>query len=95
MSEAMRISIAGDVADLREKVRSQAADLGLGGWVRLMEDGTLASHAEGERGALDEFLAAIRERREPYSGIDQGRSVVAVLEAAQRSLERGGAPESV
>ena len=60
MSEAIRISIAGDVADLREKIRSQAADLGLGGWVRLMEDGTLASHAEGERGALDEFVATIQ-----------------------------------
>jgi predicted dehydrogenase len=44
---------------------------------------------------FDEFLAAIRERREPYSGIEQGRDVVRVLEAAQRSLENGGAPESL
>ena len=43
---------------------------------------------------FEEFLAAIREGREPYSGIDAARSVVRVLEAAQRSLERGGAPES-
>jgi predicted dehydrogenase len=42
---------------------------------------------------FDEFLAAIREEREPYSGIEEGREVVRVLEAAQRSLERGGAPE--
>jgi predicted dehydrogenase len=44
---------------------------------------------------FDEFLAAIRERREPYSGIEQARDVVRVLEAAQRSLKNGGAPEAV
>ena len=42
---------------------------------------------------FEEFLAAVREGREPYSGIAQARGVVAVLEAAQRSLENGGAPE--
>jgi predicted dehydrogenase len=42
---------------------------------------------------FEEFLAAIRERRDPYSGLAQGRDVVRVLEAAQRSLENGGAPE--
>lgn len=44
---------------------------------------------------FEEFLDAIRERREPYSGIEQGRAVVRVLEAAERSLEKGGAPEVV
>jgi predicted dehydrogenase len=44
---------------------------------------------------FDEFLAAIRERRQPYSGIEQAREVVRVLEAAQRSLENGGAPVSL
>jgi predicted dehydrogenase len=44
---------------------------------------------------FDEFLAAIRERRDPYSGIEQAREVVRVLEAAQRSLENGGAPVSL
>jgi predicted dehydrogenase len=44
---------------------------------------------------FDEFLAAIREGREPYSGIDQARDVVRVLEAAQRSLDNGGMPESL
>jgi predicted dehydrogenase len=42
---------------------------------------------------FEEFLAAIREVREPYSGLEKGRDVVRVLEAAQRSLENGGAPE--
>lgn len=44
---------------------------------------------------FEEFLAAIHERRDPYSGIQRGRDVVRVLEAAQRSLENGGAPESL
>jgi predicted dehydrogenase len=42
---------------------------------------------------FEEFLAAVREDREPYSGLAQGRDVVRVLEAAQRSLDSGGAPE--
>jgi predicted dehydrogenase len=42
---------------------------------------------------FEEFLSAVREGREPYSGIAQARDVVRVLEAAQRSLENGGAPE--
>jgi predicted dehydrogenase len=44
---------------------------------------------------FEEFLAAIHEGRVPYSGIAQGRGVVRVLEAAQRSLENGGAPETL
>jgi predicted dehydrogenase len=44
---------------------------------------------------FEEFLGAVREGREPYSGIEQGRDVVRVLEAAQRSLENGGAPEQL
>jgi predicted dehydrogenase len=42
---------------------------------------------------FEEFLGAIADRREPYSGIEPARDVVRVLEAAQRSLENGGAPE--
>jgi predicted dehydrogenase len=44
---------------------------------------------------FEEFVAAIGEARDPYSGIEQAREVVRVLEAAQRSLENGGAPESL
>jgi predicted dehydrogenase len=44
---------------------------------------------------FEEFLSAVREGREPYSGIAQARDVVRVLEAAQRSLENGGAPEAL
>jgi DNA ligase D-like protein (predicted 3'-phosphoesterase) len=59
---AVRISIAGDVSDpaLREDVRSRAVQLGLLGWVRLMEDGTLCVHAEGDRTAIDELVSTLR-----------------------------------
>ena len=58
---AVRISIAGDVADpgLRDDVRSRAVQLGLLGWVRLMEDGTLCVHAEGDRTAIDELVSTL------------------------------------
>ncbi len=59
---AVRISIAGDVDDpgLPEDVRSRAVQLGLLGWVRLMEDGTLCVHAEGDRAAIDELISSLR-----------------------------------
>ena len=59
---ADRISIAGDVSDLalREDVRSRAVKLGLLGWVRLMADGTLCVHAEGDRTAIQELLSTLR-----------------------------------
>jgi predicted dehydrogenase len=41
---------------------------------------------------FQEFVSAVREGRAPYSGIAQGREVVRILEAAQHSLENGGAP---
>ncbi len=64
MSEqaARRICIVGDVSDLslREDVRAGAHRLGVLGWVRLMEDGTLCAHAEGEHSALEEFSSFLR-----------------------------------
>jgi DNA ligase D-like protein (predicted 3'-phosphoesterase) len=64
MSEVMatRISVAGKVADpaLRETVRSRAAGLGLLGWVRLLEDGTLCVHAEGAESAIEALAGFLR-----------------------------------
>jgi DNA ligase D-like protein (predicted 3'-phosphoesterase) len=64
MSEvtARRISVAGEVVDpaLRERVRSRAVGLGLLGWVRLMEDGTLCVHAEGVESAIEELVDFLR-----------------------------------
>ena len=60
---ARRITITGEVSDLtlRERVRATARGLGLFGWVRLMEDGTLCVHAEGDPAALDRLSGSLRE----------------------------------
>lgn len=56
---AARITIAGDVSapPLRDEVRSRADGLGLRGWVRLMEDGSLCIHAEGPAPTVAELAA--------------------------------------
>jgi DNA ligase D-like protein (predicted 3'-phosphoesterase) len=60
---ARRITITGEVSDLavRERVRATACGLGLFGWVRLMEDGALCVHAEGDPAALDRLSGSLRE----------------------------------
>ena len=60
---ARRITITGGVSDLavRERVRAATRGLGLFGWVRLMEDGTLCVHAEGDPAALDRLSGSLRE----------------------------------
>jgi predicted dehydrogenase len=44
---------------------------------------------------IEHFVGAIASGKEPLVSGVEGRSVVAVLEAAQRSLERGGEPQPV
>jgi DNA ligase D-like protein (predicted 3'-phosphoesterase) len=55
---ATRITLTGD-PDLREEIRARAERLGLRGWVRLMEDGTLCAHVEGERAVIDDLTDAL------------------------------------
>ena len=57
---AVRLTVAGDVSPLREELHAHAAPLGLLGWVRLMEDGTLCVHAEADPGAIEELAAWLR-----------------------------------
>ena len=54
---ASRITITGGVSSLRDEVPARAAELGLLGWVRLMEDGTLCVHAEGEPAAIEQLVS--------------------------------------
>jgi DNA ligase D-like protein (predicted 3'-phosphoesterase) len=65
MSEltARRISVDPDAADpaLREEMRSRAIGLGVLGWVRRMEDGTLCAHAEGPASAVEELAGFLRQ----------------------------------
>ena len=60
---ARRIVIKGEVSDLavRDRLRATARGLGLLGWVRLMQDGTLCVHAEGDPAALDGLSGSVRE----------------------------------
>jgi DNA ligase D-like protein (predicted 3'-phosphoesterase) len=85
MPEAMRISITGDVAGLREEIRSEAIGLGLRGWVRLMEDGTLWSHAEGGRSALDKLLHSLQSAR----GVESAEHEPARVEGHEQFAIRG------
>jgi acylphosphatase len=57
------VAITGEVGDLavRDRVRALARGLGLLGWVRLMEDGTLCVHAERDPAALNRLLVLLRE----------------------------------
>lgn len=41
-------------------VRQLAASLGLAGWVRNRDDGSVEAEAEGSREALDEFVARLK-----------------------------------
>jgi DNA ligase D-like protein (predicted 3'-phosphoesterase) len=85
MPEAMRVSITGEVADLRERVRSWADRAGLYGWVRLMEDGTLLSHAEGERRALEALLDTVRS----MPGVESAEHESARVEGHEQFAVRG------
>jgi DNA ligase D-like protein (predicted 3'-phosphoesterase) len=78
----MRIVVAGKISrrSHRKDIRSRAQTLGLSGWVRLMDDGTLCVHAEGERSALEQLLSSLRssagvdsvsERPVPVEGHEQ------------------------
>jgi DNA ligase D-like protein (predicted 3'-phosphoesterase) len=89
MPEAVRISVAGEVAKLRDEIRSHADELGLHGWVRLMEDGTLASHAEGERESLETLLASIRSMQGVRSAEQQTVRVEGHEQFAIRGIPAG------
>jgi DNA ligase D-like protein (predicted 3'-phosphoesterase) len=58
---AIRAVVRPDAADLREATLLRAGDLGVLGWVRDGEEGTLAVHAEGDAAAVDALLAFLGE----------------------------------
>jgi acylphosphatase len=55
--------VRGDVQGVgfRYFVRRRARAAGLAGWVRNREDGAVECVAEGERGALEQLLAELKE----------------------------------
>lgn len=60
---ATRATVSGRVQGVgfRDAARRRARSLGLRGWVRNQDDGTVAVHAEGPAGALDAFVGFLRE----------------------------------
>ena len=58
---ACRIRVEGQVEalDLRQRIRSQAREMGLLGWVRLEDDATLALHVEGDPAAIEPLTAKL------------------------------------
>jgi DNA ligase D-like protein (predicted 3'-phosphoesterase) len=60
---AVRAAVEGAVQGVgfRESTRRRARRLGVLGWVRNEEDGTVAVHAEGEPDAVEALLAHLRE----------------------------------
>ncbi|MGD9734591.1 MAG: DNA polymerase ligase N-terminal domain-containing protein [Solirubrobacterales bacterium] len=60
---AVRATVSGSVQGVgfREATRRQAERLGVRGWVRNEDDGTVRVHAEGPRAAVDSLLELLRE----------------------------------
>jgi DNA ligase D-like protein (predicted 3'-phosphoesterase) len=77
-----------DVA-LRTEVQSSARGLGLLGWVRLMEDGTLCAHAEGEPEAIDELVSLLRAAPGVQSVAGHGHKVEGHEQFAIRGVPAG------
>jgi len=60
---AVRATVRGSVQGIgfRETARRKAGDLGVLGWVRNEDDGTMLVHAEGSREAVDSLLEFLRK----------------------------------
>lgn len=63
-SNAVRLSVAGSAsgASLRDEVQARAMQLGLRGWARLMDDGTVSAHVEGLGSAVAEMIDWLRSQ---------------------------------
>lgn len=88
---ARRIVIAGDVSDpaVREEVRDRARELGVLGWVRMMDDGALCVHAEGSGDALDEMTSWLRSTRGADSVSERAVKVEGHEQFAIRGIPAG------
>ena len=84
---AKQIRVEGQVEDLavREQTRSQARELGLLGWVRLDEDGSLRLHVEGDGAAIEELIRKLRA----LEGADSVSDTPAKVEGHEQFAIRG------
>ncbi len=85
--EAKRIRVAGNVSEpaLRDQVRARAARLGLRGWVRLEEDGTLCAHLEGDPAPIQDVATWLPS----IDGIEAVAEVPASVEGHEQFMIRG------
>jgi DNA ligase D-like protein (predicted 3'-phosphoesterase) len=85
--EAERISASGSVAGdaLRDHVRARAVQLGLRGWVRLDEAGTLCAHLEGEPQSISELAIWLRS----VDGIEAVAESPTRIEGHEQFMVRG------
>jgi DNA ligase D-like protein (predicted 3'-phosphoesterase) len=62
-TRAIRVTVAGTVQGVgfRQTIRDQAGRLGVMGWVRNEDDGTVAIHAEGPAVPVDSLIVFMRE----------------------------------
>src|SRR5258705_761013 len=62
-SRAVRVVVAGTVQGVgfREATRRRACELGVMGWVRNAEDGTVVVHAEGPSAAVDTLVLCLHK----------------------------------
>ncbi len=69
---AIQVVITGTVqgVGLREATRRRASELGVAGWVRNADDGTVAVHAEGPSAAIETLIAFLLEGPPGASVID-------------------------
>jgi len=70
--QAIRVEVRGRVQGVgfREATVRRAHELGVLGWVRNADDGSVLVHAEGEGGAVEELLAFLRQGP-PGAAVDE------------------------
>lgn len=87
---AVRATFAGTVQGVgfREATRYKALQLGLFGWVRNADDGTVQVHAEGEAGAV-ETLIAFLQAGPPGASVQNVKLTPAHVEGHEQFATRG------
>jgi DNA ligase D-like protein (predicted 3'-phosphoesterase) len=85
--EAERISVGGSVVEhaLRDQVRAHAVQLGLRGWVRLDEAGTLCTHLEGEQQSIRDLVMWLRS----VDGVEAVAESPVRIEGHEQFMVRG------
>ena len=85
--EARRICFDGRVSELalRDHVRARAVQLGLRGWVRLDEAGTVCAHLEGEQESIRDLVTWLRS----IDGIETVADSPASVEGHEQFMVRG------